>query len=224
MNFLRYFVILACAVALIGSGCSSDDDWLSGRIIGSGIIFTQQRELAAFDSIDMRAVGEVEVTQGVVQRVDIETDDNIIDHIITTVSNGELMIASDEDYESDHGVIITVTIPDIDTLELSGVGNIEGRNAFTVDELGLYLDGVGSITVSGNAQILIAELSGVGSIDAEALTAATATVDISGVGSIYVTATDELNATISGDGDVHYAGNPPVIVTNITGNGGLIPL
>jgi hypothetical protein len=222
MKLLKRLALFACAVALIGAGCS--DDVISNRINGSGIIITEARQLAAFDSIDMRAVGDVEITLGGIQSVDIETDDNIIDHIITTVSNGELIITSDDNYDSVHGVIITVTMTDVDDLELSGVGSIEGQNDFTVDDLTLELDGVGSITVSGTVQILTAELEGVGSIDAEALTAAIATVDISGVGDCYVTATDELNATISGNGDVYYAGDPPVVNSNITGNGSLIQL
>lgn len=222
MKLLKRLALFACAAALIGAGCS--DDIVSGRIIGSGIIVTEARQLAGFDSIDMRAVGDVEVTQGGVQSIDIETDDNIIDHIIMSVSNGELIITSDENYDSDHGVIITITMPDIELLELSGVGSIEGQNDFTVDALELVLDGVGGFAVLGTAQTLVAEVSGVGNIDAEALSAATATVDISGVGDIYVTATDELNVTISGNGDVYYAGNPPVINSNITGNGSLIQL
>jgi hypothetical protein len=82
----------------------------------------------------------------------------------------------------------------------------------------------GSADLSQGRYELAAELEGVGGIDAEDLTTPLATVDISGVGDCYVTATDELNVIISGEGDVYYAGNPPVINSNITGNGNLIAL
>jgi hypothetical protein len=47
---------------------------------------------------------------------------------------------------------------------------------------------------------------------------------ISGQGDCRVTVTDELDATISGIGDVYYAGNPPLVRSTITGRGRLIPL
>lgn len=47
-------------------------------------------------------------------------------------------------------------------------------------------------------------------------------LQLTGVGSI--TATAELDVTISGIGDVYYAGNPPLVRSTITGRGRLIPM
>lgn len=224
MKLLTVYSLLACIIAFASAGCSSSGSSNSGSIIGSQVIVSEDRLVASFTSLDMRAVAAVSITQGAVQSVNLETDDNIIDHIMTTVSNGQLIISSDENYDTDHGVIISVTMTDIDRLELSGVGSIDSQNDFSVDDLELVLQGVGGILVSGSAQTLIAEMEGVGSIDAQALTSAISTVDLSGVGDCYVFATDELDVTISGVGDVFYAGNPPAIRETITGNGSLIAL
>jgi hypothetical protein len=227
MRGSRTAAISFFALALACAGCGGDGPTggvIVDDITGSGIIVTQDRAVGAFVSIDMRAVADIYLTQGGVQSLEIETDDNIIGHISTTVSNGVLIITSDVDYTTQHGVEITITIPDIENLEVSGVGTITGQNAFTLTNITLTVDGVGEITVFGTADALVANLEGVGEIDAENLVSQSAVVDISGVGDVYVNFVQGLDATISGEGDIYYLGDPQLINENITGLGSLIAL
>ena len=59
---------------------------------------------------------------------------------------------------------------------------------------------------------------------AEALQTRVSTIDLIGLGDCRITVIDELYVTISGQGNVHCAGNPPVVIPNLTRGGSLIPI
>jgi len=217
---------LLLAAAVLSLGCSGSDSFVnpSPEITGSGTIVTETRPVAAFHSVDLRAVADVSFGQGGAQAVQIETDDNIIGHISTTVSNGVLTIDQDVDYTTLHGVIVSLDMTQVQALSLSGVGEIVGRNNIGSTDLSLSVGGVGEISLSGTADTLTATIDGTGDIHAQFLQTHFATIVISGMGDCWITVTDELDVTISGIGDVYYAGNPPVVNSDVTGTGSLIPL
>jgi hypothetical protein len=218
-------LVLVCLLFLLTASCTSDDSGVIDTTIeGSGIIVSQDRTVATFHSVNVLGVAVVLITQGPSQSVEIETDSNIIDHIDTSVLNGVLNISSDVEYSTSHGVIVFLEMAEVRRIDVTGVGTIVGQNDFTSDDLIVNLAGVGNITVSGTADSLVATLTGVGNIDAEDLEVDTCTVVISGIGDCRVHATQELSATISGSGNVYYAGNPPSVSSTITGAGNLIPI
>ena len=44
-----------------------------------------------------------------------------------------------------------------------------------------------------------------------------------GSGDATVRASEQLDASVTGSGDVHYSGNPPKVRKNVTGSGGIAP-
>ncbi|HNP99370.1 MAG TPA: DUF2807 domain-containing protein, partial [Bacteroidia bacterium] len=61
-------------------------------IEGSGNVITETRSLTTFNGIDLRNTANVYITQGDVQEVKIEAEDNIVPLILTEVKNDELII------------------------------------------------------------------------------------------------------------------------------------
>lgn len=218
--------LLCCALPLL-LACSDHDDstiFQSVPVIGSGDIVSEVRSVPPFDSVDLSAVADVTITEGASQEVRIRTDDNIIEHLSTRVSGGVLIIDTDVDYETVHGVKITIEAKDVRHLLLTGAGTITGTGLASGGDLRATLIGVGTISLSGTTDSYEGTNAGVGTLDAENLLARRSTIVISGTGNCRVTATDELDVTISGFGDVYYAGDPPTVRSTITGIGRLIPI
>jgi hypothetical protein len=212
------FLVLACG------GSDGSRSVFSDPIIGSGDIVTQVRSEDSFHSVDLMAHAEVYLVEGGAQNVRIVADDNIIDHVMTTVSAGVLIINADATYDSAHGVKIYLDMTDVRSLQLTGVGIIDATNIDSSDNVRATLTGVGTISLSGVADTFDGTNAGVGTINAENLTTRRNTIVLSGIGDCRVTFTEQLNVTISGLGDVYYAGDPANVNATITGTGQLFQL
>jgi hypothetical protein len=78
------------------------------------------------------------------------------------------------------------------------------------------------VQIAGEADTLVASISGSGTLDAEALTVMTAEVTIPGSGAVVVNVEDVLEVDVSGSGSVEYLGTPEV-ESNISGSGSVNP-
>jgi hypothetical protein len=95
--------------------------------------------------------------------------------------------------------------------------------AVVADEVSLEGSGSGDLVVeSGVTSSLDARLTGSGNLDAQGLVAAHATVWISGSGDALVTATDDVDATTLGSGDVRVWGAPEGRESSSIGSGEVV--
>ncbi len=213
---------------------------------GSGNIESEARQVAPFSGVDVEGSADVTVTYGTEQSVTITTDDNILPIITTEVSNGVLTIDSKESYSTRHGVKVAVTIPLLESVEINGSGDvvvegtqlenrpvesfrieIDGSGNVRVPQLNAakaraQIDGSGDITLGGTGGTLEAEIDGSGDINAEEFRVLNAVVRVEGSGDIRVYATESLEASVSGSGDIYYRGDPKVVQKSISGSGEII--
>ena len=132
---------------------------------------------------------------------------------------------------------ITVTVRAIDALALNGAVKMTGTGlttpALRLSASGgssVQIDGLktGTLRVSGNGALKArlsgeateqhVSISGAGEYQAEELASERATINVSGVGHVVVRVERELNATISGAGNVEYVGSP-VVKERVSGMG-----
>jgi hypothetical protein len=125
--------------------------------------------------------------------------------------------------QSGSGTIDTgeVSEPEEVTIKHSSSGNI--RSIIT-DGLNVnaILSGSGRIDLSGDVQKVDYTLNASGRIDALDLMSYDARTTSSGSGTIFVWATDYLEATVSGSGDILYKGEPQTSF-RVTGSGSIRP-
>ncbi len=217
----------SCALVLIALGCSGESNSVLGPsvIVGSGIIVSEPRTLPAFHSVNASITEtEIVITQAGAQSVQIETDDNIIDEIEMYVSGGVLIIESQATYDTAQGVRIFIDMTDVQSLQFSGFGTMSASGISSGGDLSVAMTGVGNMTLSGAVDTYHGTLEGVGGIDAEALQTRESTIDLIGVGPCRITVAEKLTATISGEGNIYYAGHPPIVIRSITGHGALIQI
>jgi hypothetical protein len=118
---------------------------------------------------------------------------------------------------------VTVTVPSVDALILSGSGNLD-VSGVSSPRLSVTLVGSGNVRASGKAHRLTVVVPGSGTAQLGQLTAHEATAAISGSGEITLTADGSLDARVSGSGAIFFSGNPRHLQTSITGSGAITPL
>lgn len=210
---LPILILLACITS-----CSDDDDTL----IGSGNLTTATRTVDTFTKINSEGVFEVTVTQGASQSVEITADDNIIGQVRASVSNNELRLRLNENYNyRDITVRANITVVNLNGLTNSGIGdmyihNVDNNGAFSIDN-----EGTGNIEIDGVSTSLAVKNQGSGNISGFDFLVNDCTIDIEGSGDVKISCSDNLDVDIEGSGDVYYKGTP-TINTNITGSGSVI--
>ncbi|MGB5959509.1 MAG: DUF2807 domain-containing protein [Coleofasciculaceae cyanobacterium] len=141
----------------------------------------------------------------------ITADDNILPLLESRIADNilYLTIAKDTQMNPIKPIEFVVEVKSLESLKVDGVGSIEVKD-IQGKRLAVSLDGVGSMTITGNVDVLDLSLSGVGSFNGEQFKTKQATVRHEGVGSAVVNVSEQLDATLSGVGSVEYIGSPQV--------------
>jgi hypothetical protein len=229
-------VFLAGLAAVQAEGIFETGRWISG----SGIVKTQARSVPSFTAVQLDGVGEVTVSQGLVQSLAIETDDNILP-VVTTEVRGSVLYLGIE--RGTHVRNLTrlefrITMPVVTGLTIAGSGSIHGGTLLRTDELSLDIRGSGSVDARLDAGKLRASIGGSGSISVEGtaeklsvlidgsggylgrdLRSADAEVHVNGSGDVTVFASRTLSVDVAGSGSVSYGGGArPTIHTSGSGS------
>ena len=198
---------------------------------GSGNIKTEIRNTETFTSVQSSGAIDIEIRNGTSEQVEVQADDNLLSHIVTSVKNGLL----DVHYKSQLVLVHThvkvfVTMPTVSKIYVSGSGDIISRDTLKSDNDAISLEvegsgsvkalvharkisadlgGSGSIELYGLTKELNAQVSGSGDIKCHGLLSEDTKISVEGSGSAHVFASVSLTASVSGSGDIFYSGNPP---------------
>jgi len=187
---------------------------------GKGYIRSEFRKTTPFSRIDSRIYADIQIIKSNISNISISAQDNILPLILITERDGLLIISTGEfNVCSDSSVRITIYVPFIDEICLSGTGTI--RSECPVQKI--ELKGEGAIFCAGRIRNSSVELSGSGEINLSEMKLKDAEVTIKGNGIVNINASELLEVIITGTGTLYYKGNP-VITSDISGTGGLISL
>ena len=186
----------------------------------------------SFSSVKSEVVAKVIYTQTNEVSVRAEGDQDMIDNLTITESNGVLKINHTKKIRARNKKNLTIHIssPTIQEFEIEGVGNwvmegkvitdylkidFEGVGNFEAldlesDEIIATYEGVGNLTLGGTTEFVDIKSEGVGTINAQDLKAKNAVVISSGVGSIKCYASESLDLSNNGVGSITYYGNPTI--------------
>lgn len=238
-----HFKLLAVlvATAILSTGCIVIDLNGCGRetVKGSGNLVSEERQVSRFNQIILKGSGNVTLTQGDQQYLEIRTDDNIISLIDTSVKNEKLEISHNGWNLRPTTLNFFITVSDLKGVAVTGSGDITGKDRLVCEDLYADVSGSGDISleleaaqldsdVSGSGSIQLAgrsnsheaSITGSGKIMAFELKTKITSVKITGSGDCKVNVSEKLRAKITGSGDVRYKGHPQ-ISTKITGSGSL---
>lgn len=174
-------------------------------IHGKGNTVTQTRTLGSFSGINFSTEGMVYVSQDSITSFSVEAQQNIIDDLITKVQGDELQIYNDHCLKDHAQILVHVSTPSINSLSLSGVGEMITTSKILSGQLDISVSGTGSFASMDSiiASTMSEDLSGTGSVD---LLAACTSMNSSnsGTGTITINGfADSHTIHTSGTGDMH---------------------
>ncbi len=231
-------MMMAFVALFIGISFSSCE-----RIKGKGDTVTEARGLSGYSGIGLSMSASVFFISGPDYSLEIQGQQNVLDRIITQVEGNKLVIKLKKGINlGPHDPIrVYITAPGVNTLDISGSGDIYVDDPWIGSDLSTNISGSGSITVSmieadrfnanisgsGNIKVLGGtsgreelKISGSGNIETHHVEADDVYTITSGSGDTYVQALNLLEVTISGSGNIYYLGNP-IINTHISGSGNI---
>ncbi len=214
MKKLLLISILTVVVLFTFSACRH----LGKGVQGSGVRKTEKRDLPAFKSIETNGAFAVRVTCQQAASFEIEGDDNILPLITTEVRGGVLKIYNHKSYNTSQAITVRMTLPDLEAISSNGAADIQVTNVKN-DQLTISWQGAGRIEAAGETKFVHISSTGAGKIDTGKLTAERAKVSVTGAAQVDVYASQQLDVTVSGVGQVTYGGNPPVVNKSVTGLG-----
>jgi hypothetical protein len=211
-------------VVVLMVGCSKDDVVVNNnQIVGSGKLVTQIRTLGTYSGIQVTNFAKVTITQDSVEQLRIESDDNVIEHVLTSVSGGTLVVGLENGSYNNVTVNVYASMKTIKRLESIGAADFSATNPLQTDSILCRITGTGTITLTGTASFEQVEIIGAGSIHDFDLVASHCVTTISGSGAIEVNATSRLDAFITGTGSIVYDGHPQTVQQLVTGVGSVNP-
>lgn len=233
---LRYVITFTTLLVSLLTACGLH------IINGSGTILTEERPVSDFTRINFTGFGELTLIQGEREALTIQTDDNLLPYIKTTVSGETLTISFDERgwppmMRPTQPIRFQLTMKTLTHLDLSGAGTVTAGD-LTADHLTLVesgageiaianltanavtvkMSGAGTVDLAGAVTAQTVDLSGLGAYHADDLASQTAQVTLSGAGEATVWVNERLDAEMSGAGTIRYYGSPQTS-TSSTGIG-----
>jgi hypothetical protein len=203
----------------------------------------QDRHISGFSAINVAGSFDVYIMQGSTESVKVEADDDVIDNIITEVKGGTLKIytKSNNGFNwswGDKKRVVRVTAKNLNAISLTGSGDVyfkEGIRAQTltvnlngsgditgkidVKKLESSLVGSGDITLAGHADVSTVTVSGSGDYSGRGLITNQTAVKVVGSGDASVYASQQIDASVAGSGDIRYTGGAKHISTSKAGSG-----
>ncbi len=189
---------------------------------GDGNVITRTIELSSFHSLDIGGSFNIYFTQADEQKVEIETDANLMDRITLDVSDGTLNISS-KPIKKYTKLNISLQAPTLEDLNIHGASEFSTRGVLKGDKLTvnssgassaeLYINvgelhtvssGASNIHYTGIARLHQVNASGASEVDAGDLETETADVEASGASSVSIDVDQDLTLNTSGAADVDY--------------------
>jgi hypothetical protein len=202
-------VFLTVCVAL-AAGCR----WVGVR--GNGHIETDDRTISAFTEIDAGGVFEIEWQSGS-PALRITTDENLLSYVESDVSGDTLHLRTHDHIWPTHGIKVIISSPARTAARIRGAVKLAAKqiSGFT---FALEASGASNVSLDGNIDHLLADMTGASELEASGLQTKTAEISTTGAGDAEVAVSETLKVAITGAGKVSYSGNPTV-EKHITGAG-----
>lgn len=231
--------ILLAAALLAGSGYTYAKPVTTLK--AKAYFDAQDRHLSGFNSLSVEGSFDVYITQGSTESVVVDAPADEMDHVVTEVRDGNLIIKDKRKngWNSNHKkVVVHVNIRDVNAISISGSGDVyfkEGLRSeklllavsgsgnvngkIEVKTLNCSVSGSGNIKISGNAKDSNVSISGSGDYNAKALPTVNTNVEVSGSGNASINASSSIAAEVSGSGDVKYTGGAQHVTKSKSGSG-----
>lgn len=140
------------------------------EVRGSGHVISENRNVGSFHAVDAGSMVQVRLTVGPAASFKIEGEDNVLPLIKSEVKDGVLDIHSDAGFDSTKPVIVTLTTPAVDALQVSGASRMTATGV-KADRLTLGCSGASKLEMDGTGREVKVEFSGASRVNLKGLNA-----------------------------------------------------
>ena len=209
----KIYISLLTAVAVFVCGCG----WQGIR--GNGHITTDQRTVGAFSEIEANGAFDIEWRAGA-PALSITTDENLLQYIDNQNVDHRLRLHSHGNLRPTHGIKVVVSSPTRFGARLTGATRLTA-NQLSGAKFAVESTGAAHVTLDGNIDQLLADMTGASELNAQSLQTKTAEISTTGAADANIAVSETLKVSITGAGKVIYSGNPPTIEKHIAGAGSI---
>lgn len=215
-------IILTLAISSCLSACSyaCNDD----HIKGNGKITTQQRTVTSFDKISLGGSIDIDITQSGTESAAVETDENLMDYIVTEVEGTTLKIHVKENYSvTSKKLVVHISCKELKAISSGGSGDVESKTKLTagnfsvsqggsgdfklqlaVQTLKISKAGSGDFHLEGSADELKISSAGSGDVHAKNLICQSADISSAGSGDVVLRKGTSAKVSLAGSGEIMY--------------------
>ena len=201
---------LIIAISIISfTGCSEDDVCL----IGSGKVENYVLTTDAFNEISLIGPVDLRIKQGPELSLNVDAEPEIYSALTYEVKNGRLEIGFKDIvtcFETNLGVWVNVTLPNITAIYQSGVSEIISDGDLNVPQLELNISGTADVSLSGQVENQFIESSGVINAKNFDFLSRNTRLDVSGTADIELSCSVDLDIEVDGLAKVSYKGTPTI--------------
>ena len=189
-------IIALVFLALLLINCSKGQ-----VVVGSSNIISQEKQLSAYDRIEVLGSYDVIFTDGEVGKIKIKAPDNILPLIQTEVSDVLLKIGTEKNrYKVKEPIIIYVPVDSrLKQVDIKGSADIYSEKNLETKALEVDVYGSGDVRLQVDASSLALKIDGSGGVSAYVI--------------------ENVDISIAGSGDVTIKGNPNKVKRIINGSG-----
>ena len=205
------FGLICVLFCVFASGCR-----INSGIPGSGVSKTEARDVGQFKQFSIAGAGNVDIKFGKEPKLEITADDNLLDLIETTVSEGHLEISFKESVSPKSPLEFKIVTPELSHVKVSGACQVNVEDVKT-KEFHIRLAGASSFSGTGTVDALQIKGSGANKIDLENLVAKSVNIVLSGAGAGSVHATESIDAKVSGAAPLAVYGKPKDVAKKTSG-------
>lgn len=236
MKNLRSLTIAFIILSI--TSCTHAQFWKS--VTGSGKVVTKERKTDSFTGLKVSSGIDVYLKQGNNETVSVEADENLHEYILTEVRGGVLNVYSEYNIRGAERKRVYVTMKEVIAVKTTSAGDVLGETPIISDRLELSassagdiklevhakntnidISSSGNITISGDTDMLRADLSSAGDLNAFDLKAREADVSVSSAGDADVSVSERITARASSAGDINYRGDPKYVDAHSSSAGGI---
>jgi hypothetical protein len=209
----KIMILSLAACVVLTAGCR----WIGIR--GDGNIKTDERTISAFADIDASGAFVIEWQNGA-PTLRITTDQNLLPYIESHISGDTLYLRTREQIWPTHGIKVVISSPARTGARISGAVKLTAKQ-LTGPRFALEATGASRVSLEGNVDGLLADMTGASELAASGLQTKTAEISTAGAAHVEITVSETLKVAITGAGKVTYSGNPPTVEKHITGAGSI---
>jgi Putative auto-transporter adhesin, head GIN domain len=206
-------IVFLAGCVVLAAGCR----WVGIR--GNGHIKTDQRTISSFANIDAGGAFQIEWKSGA-PALSITTDENLLPYIDNQISGETLHLHTREQIWPTHGIKVVISTPTRTGARISGAVKLTA-NQLSDPRFALESTGAAEVTLEGNIDELLANMTGASELHAGGLQTKTTEISTTGAADAEIAVSETLKVAITGAGKVSYSGSPKTIEKHISGAGSI---